>query len=171
MFRKHLFFFGNSKDLFGRATGLRVDVRHFFPLFSMQKMLFPAIAAAALLSACSLGGTANTGSGATMSSASSAMDGSSSSALAASSSEMAGKANMIGITMRGGVMYTLWSDSKVQELTEDMVMSNGTVVKKDGTVVLVGGKTQMMVDGDMVTREGTMGTDDSVQMRDGADQE
>ncbi len=150
--------------------GFRVDVRHFFPLFSMQKMLFPAVLAAALLSACSMNGTTTTGSGATMSASGAVMSADNSSALS-SSSEMAAKANMIGVTMRGGVMYTLWSDSSIQELTEDMVLSNGTVVKKDGNVVLVGGKTQMMVDGDMVTREGAMTTDDSNAMRDGADQE
>jgi endonuclease V-like protein UPF0215 family len=84
-----------------------------------------------------------------------------------SSSNPAAKANMVGVTMRGGVMYTLWSDSSIQELTEDMVLSNGTVVKKDGTVVLVGGKSQTMIDGDLVTREGALKTDDSAAMRDG----
>ncbi len=168
MFMKHNDNYDNHNDLSGLQTKFRVNARHFFPPFSMQKMLFPAVLAAALLSACTMSGTTDTtGSGTAMSSSSMV----SSSSTTTSTSSMEAKANMVGVTMRGGVMYTLWSDGKIQELTEDMVLSNGTVVKKDGTVMLVGGKTQTMVDGDMVTREGAMTTDDSAAMRDGADQE
>ncbi len=138
----------------------------------MQKMLFPAVLAAALLSACTMSaGTQNTASGSLVNGSGTVMVDDKAPAMDDKQDAPAAKANMIGVTMRGGVMYTLWSDTSIQELTEDMVLSNGTVVKKDGTVILVGGKTQMMIDGDMVTREGAVTTDDNPAMRDGADQE
>jgi len=51
---------------------------------------------------------------------------------------------------------TVMKDGKTMDMSEDMTLTNGTVVMKDGTVKTKDGKTSMMQDGDCVYMDGKM---------------
>lgn len=62
-----------------------------------------------------------------------------------------------GIHMKDGKMI-LMQNGQRSELTQDMTLTNGTVVSPNGTVKLADGTTQTLKDGDFIDMNGTMGT-------------
>jgi D-lyxose ketol-isomerase len=47
-------------------------------------------------------------------------------------------------------------DGKMMDLTEDVTLTNGTVIMKDGNVKMKDGTTVMLKNGDYVTMDGTI---------------
>lgn len=62
-----------------------------------------------------------------------------------------------GIYMKDGKMI-LMQNGQRSELTQDMTLTNGTVVSPNGTAKLADGTTQTLKDGDFIDMDGTMGT-------------
>jgi len=60
------------------------------------------------------------------------------------------------VMMKDGKVMVM-KGGETSELTEDMALSNGATVMKDGTVKNPDGKTWMMKDGDWVGLDGKMG--------------
>lgn len=60
------------------------------------------------------------------------------------------------VMMKDGKVMVM-KDGQKSELTDDMTLSNGTTVMKDGTVKTSDGQTMMLKDGDWVGMDGKMG--------------
>jgi hypothetical protein len=60
------------------------------------------------------------------------------------------------VMMKDGKVMVM-KDGQKSELTDDMTLSNGTTVMKDGTVKTSDGKTMMLKNGDWVGMDGQMG--------------
>jgi hypothetical protein len=60
-----------------------------------------------------------------------------------------------GVVMKDGKMMVV-KDGQVTPMEQDMTMSDGTKVSKDGTVTMKDGKTKTLKDGQMVTMDGKM---------------
>lgn len=57
------------------------------------------------------------------------------------------------VMMKDGKMMLI-KDGKMVMMYEDMTMANGTVVSSDGTIKTKGGKTRMLLNGDIVDMKG-----------------
>lgn len=69
------------------------------------------------------------------------------------------------VMMKDGKVMVM-KDGQKSELTDDMTLSNGTTVMKDGTVKTSDGKTMMLKDGDWVGMDGAMGKMGKMKMKD-----
>ncbi len=68
------------------------------------------------------------------------------------------------VMMKDGKVMVM-KDGQKSELTDDMTLSNGTTVMKDGSVKTSDGKTMMLKDGDCVWMDGKMGKMDKMKMK------
>jgi hypothetical protein len=68
------------------------------------------------------------------------------------------------VMMKDGKVMVMKNGQK-SELTEDMTLSNGTTVTKDGTVKTSDGKTMMLKDGEWVGMDGKMGKMGKMKMK------
>jgi hypothetical protein len=57
--------------------------------------------------------------------------------------------------MDGKMMHI--KDGKTMELTQEMKLSNGATIAKDGTLKMKNGKTRKLKDGEMIYMDGKMG--------------
>src|SRR5688572_13061751 len=60
-----------------------------------------------------------------------------------------------GVMMQGGKLIVM-KEGQASTMTEDMTLSNGTVIMKDGSVKMKDGSTMMLKNGDQLDMMGTM---------------
>jgi hypothetical protein len=63
---------------------------------------------------------------------------------------------MDGVIMRGGKMMMMKAGKAMDPMTASITMSNGAIVRPDGTVRLPGGRELHMKDGQIVMMDGTI---------------
>jgi hypothetical protein len=73
----------------------------------------------------------------------------------AENGQMQSNALRDGIMMQGNKMMVI-KDGKASMMTEDMALSNGTMVMKDGSVKMKDGTSMTMANGDHMDMSGTM---------------
>jgi hypothetical protein len=70
--------------------------------------------------------------------------------------KMAGTHHMKDCVMMENGKMTVMKSGKTMDMDQDVTMTNGTVVMKDGTVKTKAGKTMMLKDGDCVMMNGSV---------------
>lgn len=60
-----------------------------------------------------------------------------------------------GVMMQGGKLIVM-KEGQASVMTEDMTLSNGTVIMKDGSIKKADGTTMMLKNGDQIDMAGTM---------------